>query len=120
MNVARLHQSVAFPGLALVLLTAIWAIAALFRGRGASPGFRSALLVTEIVLLLQGGLGALLVVSGLRPRQGLHFVYGILATVLLPVAYGYTTSATRRREPLIWMLAMLAMVGLVVRAITTA
>lgn len=120
MNVARLHQSVAFTGLGLVVLTAVWAIVAFLRRRGASPGFRSALLVTEIVLLLQGALGAVLVASGLRPRQGLHFVYGVLAAVLIPVAYGYTTSATRQREPLIWMLAMLAIVGLVIRAITTA
>lgn len=102
-----------------MVLVAIWAVVAFFRKRSASPGFRSALLVTELVLLLQGGVGAFLVLTGRQPRQGLHFVYGILSAILIPVAYGYTASASRRREPLIWMLALLALAGLVIRALTT-
>ncbi len=101
-------------------LTAAWAIVALFQRRGASPSFRSALLVTEVVLLAQGGLGALLVFTGLSPKRGLHFLYGVLAVLVIPVAYGYTVSATRKREPLIWMLATFALAGLVIRALTTA
>jgi heme A synthase len=110
---------VAFAALTLVVAIAIWAVLSFFRKEGASPSFRSALLVTELVLLLQGGVGAFLVLTGRQPRQGLHFVYGILAAVVIPVAYGYTASAARRREPLIWMLALLALAGLVIRALTT-
>lgn len=97
---------------------AIWAVLSFFRKEGASPSFRSALLVTELVLLLQGGVGAFLVLTGRQPRQGLHFVYGVLAATVIPVAYGYAAAA-RRREPLIWMLALLALAGLVIRALTT-
>jgi heme A synthase len=105
--------------LVLVVLVAIWAVVAFFRKRSASAGFRSALVVTELALLLQGFAGAFLVLTGRQPRQGLHFVYGILAVLVIPVAYGYTASAAGRREPLIWMLALLALAGLVIRALTT-
>jgi len=103
-----------------VTFVAIWAIFGFSQRRGATPAFRSALLVTEFMVLLQGGLGAFLVVSGRLPREGLHFLYGVLAAVVIPVAAGYTSAAVRRREALIWMLAMLFMTGLVIRALTTA
>lgn len=84
-----------------------------------------ALTVTAIVALLQALLGITLVLLGQRPGTGtglyyLHYVYGAIVAVSIPVAITYTTSGKHiRRDVLILSLAALVLVAAGIRALMT-
>lgn len=54
-------------------------------------------------IAVQALLGLVLLVGGERPAQGLHFLYGPLAFVSLPLASGLSRGGAARREA--WLLA---------------
>ena len=97
----------------------IWGIVTYLRKREATSGYRSTLVMTEVLFIVQGLVGGLLFVAGdKRPHDGLHILYGVLLVIALPIAASYTSNRARR-EPLIYGLVGLFMVGLSIRAITT-
>jgi heme A synthase len=82
-------------------------------------GFRATLVLTEVLFIVQGLIGVLMVLGGRQPHDGLHWLYGILLVILLPIAATYAAGRGSRRESLVYGLAGLFMAGLTVRAFTT-
>ena len=84
-----------------------------------------ALTVTAILALVQALLGIALVLLGQRPGTGtdlyyLHYVYGAIVALSIPVAITYTTSGKHiRRDVLVLSLAALILVAAGVRALMT-
>jgi hypothetical protein len=110
-------------GNAAPLFMALLGILSLFnyiRGRGLDGNMVGAVVMGEILMLVQTGLGVILLVSGLSPTRIIHFLYGSLTILTFPALWVYTRGATDRRASLIWALAGLFMMGLALRAIGTA
>lgn len=89
--------------LATSTITGIWGLILYFRNKKIeviSRPWKIALLVTALVGVLQGLLGLILVLSGLKPGGGnlyyLHYVYGAIVLLAIPVAYTYTSKSPRR------------------------
>ncbi len=85
--------------------------------------WRRALIVTVVLALLQGLLGITLLLMGKRPGPPgdslyyLHFVYGGIAALVIPVATTYATGGKNvRRDILIYSLAALLLAIVAVRA----
>ena len=95
--------------------------------------FRYALLVTAALGALQAVFGGLLLLMGQRPADALHYVYGAIVLLAIPVAYAYsgeapsgsqpgTANALRdeqghlRREVIIFTIAALAVAAAAIRA----
>lgn len=85
--------------------------------------WRIMLLITVVVCLLQGLLGLIMVLMGLVPAGGrdlyyLHYVYGGITALIIPLAYlSYTTGGKNlRRDLLIYSLVALILVAAGVRA----
>ncbi len=85
--------------------------------------WRVALTVTIVLALLQGLFGVTMVLLGLKPgRPGdslyyLHFVYGGIVALVIPVATTYATGGkNRRRDILIYSIAALILTAAAVRA----
>lgn len=90
----------------------IWALVLGFRRQPISSGLFSALLVDEILIVLQSAVGGYLLATGRAPER-IHFLYGGLLLVLLPAIYLY---AGRRERAGIWVGAMLIfMAGMIIR-----
>lgn len=105
-------------GTALVLylfVLAVWALLNWRRGLGASPGYRGALVIGEIVAVAQGVLGALL----WPPRDWVHVLYGLSIVLVLPFAYTYARERTGGAQSLVYGVASLFAVGLALRGIFT-
>ena len=99
----RLSQTILF----FVLICALW-------------GFWGALLILEGVILVQGLLGLGMILMRLWPaRGGIHFLYGVVMALALPLVYAYTRGRDGRREQLIYSIVLAIMVGLTLRAIAT-
>lgn len=89
--------------------------------------FRYALIVTAALGVLQAIFGALLLLMGQRPADSLHYVYGLIVLLAIPVAYAYSGEAPTgtsaqgrfahiRREVIILTIAALAVAAAAIRA----
>ncbi len=86
--------------------------------------WRIALIVTAILGALQALLGITLVLLGQRPPGGnlyyLHYVYGAIVALAIPVAVSYATgNKNLRRDILIYSLAALILAAAGARAMMT-
>jgi len=101
------------------VIIGIWGLVMYFRKLPPSGGFRSTLVLTEVLFVLQGVVGVGMVLGGRRPHDPLHWLYGVLLVLLLPIAASYTTGRGSRREALVYGIAGVFMAGLAIRALTT-
>jgi heme A synthase len=113
------HQYVFRVGLLITVIVGVWGLVTYFRQQPASGGYRSALVITEGVFIVQGLIGIVLFLGGRRPHDGLHWLYGILLVIALPIAATYASGHEGRRESLVYGIAGLFMAGLAIRALTT-
>jgi len=113
--VIELHYFNLFLILALGLITGVWGLVLYFRKKTEtiSRPWRTALIITAADALLQGILGVTLLLLGQKPGTGtdlyyLHYVYGAIVALALPVAVTYATGGKKpRRDVLIYSLAAL-------------
>ena len=97
--IAQLHYFNLFLVLIASLVAGIWGLILFFmkRTRTIYRPWRITLIVTAILALLQGLLGVTLVLLGQKPGPGtglyyLHYVYGGIVALAIPVAMTYATS----------------------------
>ena len=91
----------------------------LLRKQVPSGSFRATLVLTEVLFIVQGLVGIAMFLAGARPHDRLHWLYGPLLVIVLPIAASYLSGRENRREPLVYGLAALFMFGLAVRAYMT-
>lgn len=112
----RVHGALAFALLIDQTALGVWALVLGFRRLRIGSGLFTAIVVDEGLLVLQSVLGAILFIGGQRP-QPIHFLYGGLLIVLLPVVYAYSS---KRERAGIWLgVTLLFMAGLIVRSYMT-
>jgi heme A synthase len=116
---SQFHQIVANALLLLMLLLGLWGLLMALLKRPVGGSFRSTYVLSIGVFALQAAIGAALLVSGHRPKDMLHLIYGIAPFLALGVAYSYSGNAQPRRESLTLGLAALFTFGLIIRAYTT-
>jgi hypothetical protein len=117
--VAFLHGRIALSAVIFAFALGAWGTWNFLRGQGVSPSYWGALIIGEILMLVQGAIGVLLVIAGERPGDLLHFLYGVLVALTWPAVYVYTKAQTGRSEGGFYTLAALFIFGLAIRAIMT-
>lgn len=116
---AFLHGRLALTAVLFAFALGAWAAFDFVRGRGISPSYWGAVVIGELLMLAQGVIGVLLVVSGQIPSDLLHFLYGVLVALSWPAVYVYTNARNERKEAGLYALAGFFIFGLALRAITT-
>lgn len=81
--------------------------------------FRYTLGVTAGLGALQAVFGGLLVLLRCQPREPLHYVYGLIVLLAVPVAFAYSDQRQVRRDIIIFTIAAVAILGAAVRALAT-
>ena len=81
--------------------------------------FRALTWVTAGMGVIQAIFGGLLYLLGGRPAESLHFVYGGIVLLAIPVAYVYSDQKRVRRDLIIMVIAVVAVIGAAVRALAT-
>ena len=119
MPLNEIHANLANTALYYFVLLAVWGYFRFFRKEGISSGFWGAIVIAEILLLLQSVLGGYLWISGLRPARTIHLLYGIVTPMALPMVYMFTKGHQERRDMLMYGTTCLFAVGLVLRAMST-
>jgi hypothetical protein len=120
-SVFSLHQKFALALIALGLAGAIWCFVDFRRQGGLSGGVRAFLILCWALVVIQDLLGLLLLAEGRRPSNLiLHLMYGALATVVPPLAWGLSARSHGRQEALYLGLGSLLFAGFTFRALAVA
>ena len=70
------------------IVCAVWGLFLFARSQAPSGSYLGALIIGEGLIILQGLSGLVLVATGYKPHDGLHWLYGIVLLFTLPVIYG--------------------------------
>lgn len=89
------------------------------QGRGVLGIFRMLLTITAALGLFQAIVGGLMLTQNKMPGDNLHFVYGGIVLLAIPVAYVYSDQNRVRRDIIIMVIAAVAVIGAAVRAMMT-
>jgi heme A synthase len=116
--VVELHQLIARSLVLYFAAIGIWGVVLGVRKAEFNPSFRGALFIGVGLAVVQALVGITLLLTGLRPLDNLHYLYGATVIVTLPLVASYIVDKAISR-PLAYGLASLFMAGLAIRAITT-
>ena len=118
-HVFLLHDRLSTTVMLYMAALGLWGLAAYIRGQGVSGSIGGALVIAEVLVLVQVAAGVLLVAGGRRPPATTHYLYGITAILVLPFAWSYFRSRDQRQAVLIYSLLVLFIFGLAVRGAMT-
>ena len=114
----ELHTLIARALVLYFFLVGLWGVFVGLRKRELDPAFRGAVVIGVALGVVQALVGIVLLASGRRPADNLHYLYGATVIVTLPLVVSYIADK-RISRPLAYGLATLFMAGLAIRAITT-
>jgi len=121
MDVIReLHRVISITSILFFALLGIWGVLRAFRGKGVEASYLGALVIGEIVFLLQGVLGLILIISGARPGGTIHLLYGAVALLALPALFAFTKSDDSHQAQWYYAILTLLLTGIAFRAIATS
>ena len=118
-----------FNGILILIagtITGVWGLILFFmKKQTIIRPWRIALIFTGIVAFLQAVFGIILLLLGQHPGSGtglyyLHFVYGAIVALAVPVAVTYATGGKKpRRDILLFSIIALVLVAAALRAFVT-
>lgn len=98
----------------------LWAFTLYFRRRPLGSDFLGALVICEILMILQTIFTLVLYVTGYaQPERWVYYLYNLMMALTIPALYAYTKGQTGYREAMLYALTMLFLWGLVLRAVIT-
>jgi hypothetical protein len=121
MPLSEVHGRLAVTAILYTAILAIWAFFRFFRRQGVESNYWGALVIAEILYIVQGALGAYLYLTNAgRPvGGGMHILYGVVAVLCVPAAFAFTRGSDERRTSLVYGAVLLFMVGILFRSIAT-
>ena len=114
-----LHCRIALSTLFFAFALGGWGALNFVLARGVNSNYLGALVIGEILVLIQGLVGVILLLTGKPPADLLHFLYGVSIALAWPGVYAYTHAETSRREMGIYAIVSFFVFGLAVRAMMT-
>lgn len=124
MTLVEVHGRLANTALFFTLAMAVWGLFRYFRKQGLDSSYWGALIIGEILYLVQGALGAYLFFSGVGNLTGryIHILYGVVSVLVIPSVFAFTRGEGEgeRRVQLVYAVALLFLVGILIRARATA
>jgi hypothetical protein len=117
MDLSFIHARLSDTVLLYFLVMMVWSTWRFFRKQGEDPNYLGALLISEILVLFQGGLGLVLWFTSLRPAGGsMHLLYGVMGALGVPAVYAYTKSRPNRYQMLVYAVAYFLLGALIIRS----
>jgi hypothetical protein len=106
------------------LVLGLWGLWRALRGQEMDSSYLGALVIGQILYIVQGLLGGLLYLNGLSSnlsRPGIHILYGVFAAVFLPFVYlSWLQGDTSNRGQWVMALSTLFLFGIALGGITTS
>ncbi len=120
MLLIQIHDILANTFLYFSAIIALWALFHMIRGKEIGGDFFGAVVIGEVVVVLQSVVGIIMMIMGLVPARGIHYLYGAVTVLMWPAVFAITRGETSEREALYWTLSSGFLFGIILRAIQTA
>ncbi len=113
-----LHQLIAQALILYYMVVGVWGVILAIAKKEMNSAYRGALIIGLAIAVMQAAVGVGLFITGGRPANDLHFLYGTSVVLTLPLVASYIA---QRKFPrvLAYGLASLFIAGLAIRALTT-
>ena len=92
MELTQIHAGLANTAVLFIAAIGVWALVLRFRSQPLGASWSGAAVVGEVLIVAQALLGTILYLQGdgaMLARPFMHILYGLVAVVTLPAAYGY-------------------------------
>lgn len=121
MSLAAIHSRLWITILLFSSAMLLWGLLRFLRGQTVNSNYFGAVVIAEILYILQGLLGILMLVSGtgVLQRAEVHILYGVVVAITLPGVYIYTRGDESRRTMLVYAVAFVFIIVLSVRSMMT-
>jgi hypothetical protein len=113
------HDRLATTIIMFFLIAGLWGLIEFARGGQLGGNIAGALIIGQVLIVLQGALGMVLFLWGDRPESLVHLLYGFTAVLALPFVWSYVRDRAPRQGLLLYSLVALFIVGLAIRGMTT-
>jgi hypothetical protein len=122
MSLVEIHSRLGNTALFYTVIMALWGLWRFFRKQGVEGSYWGALVIAEILYLLQAILGVIMLLSqtALLQGRGIHILYGVVSILVVPGIFVFTRGDDQRRAMLIYGVGFLFLVGILLRAMATA
>lgn len=117
--VILLHDRLANTVMLFFLFVGLWGLFEYIRGGVLGGSVAGALIIGQVLVLVQVLLGVALLADGIKPGQSVHYLYGASAVLVMPFAWSYMRERAPREGLLIYSLVALFVFGLAIRGMTT-
>ncbi len=117
--IGELHRVISLSSVIFLGFIGIWGFIRAIRDNGVDGSYMGALVIGELLLILQALLGLIMVIDGARPGRTVHFIYGAFALVALPGLFAYLKGDDTNQSQWYYAIAALFLAGVAVRAIGT-
>ena len=118
--VRELHGVLSQSTLLFFLLLGIWGIIRAIRKNGVNGSYIGALVIGELLFVLQAVLGVILWIGGGRPGRTIHILYGAFALIALPGLFAFLKGDDSNRAQWYFGLLTFFLFGVALRAISVA
>src|SRR5688572_12323077 len=115
-----LHDRLAVSVLLFMAEAGVWGLVMYARAGQFGGSLAGTLVIGEVLVLLQVLAGVGLAVTGARPADPVHYLYGATAVLVLPFAWSFLRERDQRQALLVYSLVALFIAGLAIRGMTTA
>ena len=116
----QLHSRLPYILMGYMAVMAVWGVWLYFRRLPLNPGYFYSLSLGLLLIAAQALLGLTLLLTGLRAVQIIHYLYGAVAVLALPLTFLYLRSTEWKRGMLIVGLVCAVIIALVWRGMATA
>ena len=118
MSIIEIHGRLGSSALLFTIILAVWGFWRFFRRQGVDSNYWGALVVCELLLLVQGALGAYIYLTGIGhlERQFMHILYGVVSALVIPAVFAFTRGDDRHRVSLVYGAALLFNMGVIMRS----
>lgn len=115
-----IHRLLAYAAIVTIVIGIVWSLLLVLRGRPVGSDFERFQAAVVSLIIVGSASGVLLVLSGARPAEGLHLLYGVIALTIIPLARSFLGRTSERRTAVLLLVAFVALGAVIFRLFGTA
>jgi hypothetical protein len=114
MTILDFHDRLGNTVLLFTVIMTFWGLWRYFRRQGVDSSYWGALVIAEILYVVQDIIGAIVYTGGTaHPLQPfMHILYGVVEIFVLPAIFFFTHGDDQRRSMLVYALGFLFLIGI--------
>lgn len=118
-TIGEIHRVLSNTTVLFFLLLGLWGLVRAIRKNGVNGSYLGAMVIAELLFVLQALLGVVLLLNGDRPGRIVHLIYGTFALVALPGLFAYLKGDDSNQAQWYYATGILFLFGIALRAIGT-